>query len=142
MRSPGTDAPRPRLSLIRDALRAVGLALSLGILTASPATAESIKILVQSSPLAGSQYYSANRLWTEIRIGDRLSLSREPANRHDRHAVRVEWNGEKLGYVPRAENRAVAQALDAGEKLDARVSRLRDDPDPWRRIEFEIFLVL
>jgi len=122
--------------------RALGLALSIWLLAQSPASAESIKILVQSSPLAGSQYYSASRLWTEIRIGDRLSLSREPDNRHDRNAVRVEWNGQKLGYVPRAENRAVAQALDAGERLEARVAGLRDDPDPWRRIEFEIFLVL
>ena len=122
--------------------RLLGLLLSIWLLTQSPAFAESIKILVQSSPLAGSQYYSASRLWTEIRIGDRLSLAREPDNRHDRNAVRVEWNGQKLGYVPRAENRAVAQALNAGEKLEARVSRLRDDPDPWQRIEFEIFLVL
>lgn len=122
--------------------RLFGLSLSIWLLAQSPAFAESIKILVQSSPLAGSQYYSASRLWTEIRIGDRLSLAREPDNRHDRSAVRVEWNGQKLGYVPRAENRAVAQALDAGERLEARVAGLRDDPDPWRRIEFEIFLVL
>ena len=122
--------------------RALGLALSIWLLAQSPASAESIKILVQSSPLAGSQYYSASRLCTEIRIGDRLSLAREQDNRHDRNAVRVEWNGQKLGYVPRAENRAVAQALDAGERLEARVAGLRDDPDPWRRIEFEIFLVL
>ena len=122
--------------------RALGLALSIWLLAQSPASAESIKILVQSSPLAGSQYYSANRVWGEIRIGDRLSLARERDNRHDRNAVRVEWKDQKLGYVPRAENRAVAQALDTGEQLEAKVSRLRDDPDPWRRIEFEIFLVL
>ena len=122
--------------------RLLGLLLSNWLLTQSPAFAESIKILVQSSPLAGSQYYSASRLWTDIRIGDRLSLAREPDNRHDRNAVRVEWNGQKLGYVPRAENRAVAQAFDAGEMLEARISALREDPDPWRRIEFEIFLVL
>ena len=122
--------------------RLFGLSLSIWLLAQSPVFAESIKILVQSSPLAGSQYYSASRLWTEIRIGDRLSLAREQDNRHDRNAVRVEWNGQKLGYVPRAENRAVAQALDAGERLEARVAGLRDDPDPWRRIEFEIFLVL
>ena len=119
-----------------------GRVLLLSLWLNAAAFAESIKILVQSSPLAGSQYYSASRLWTEIRIGDRLSLSRERDNRHDRNAVRVEWKGQKLGYVPRAENRAVAQALDTGEQLEAKVSRLRDDPDPWRRIEFEIFLVL
>ena len=73
---------------------------------------------------------------------DRLTLVREADNRHDRYAIRVEWRGHKLGYVPRAENRAAAQALDAGEKLEARVTRLRDDPDPWRRIEFSVHLIL
>ncbi|KFB69607.1 HIRAN domain-containing protein [Candidatus Accumulibacter vicinus] len=104
--------------------------------------AETIRVLVQSSPLAGSQYYAVAELWSQIKPGDRLILIREPDNRHDRKAIRVEWNGRLLGYVPRAENRAVAQAIDAGEKLEARVSRLRDDPNPWRRVEFEVFLVL
>jgi len=107
-----------------------------------PAGAESIKILVQSSPLAGSQFYAVSKLRDEIRIGDRLSLTREPDNRHYNNAVRIDWNGQQLGYVPRKENRAVARALDAGEKLEARVSKLRDDPDPWQRVEFEVYLIL
>ncbi|HOL64788.1 MAG TPA: HIRAN domain-containing protein [Accumulibacter sp.] len=106
------------------------------------AHAESVKMLVQSSPLAGSQYYALSEVWAQIRVGDRLALVREAQNRHDRLAVRVEWHGQQLGYVPRAENRAVARALDAGEALEARVSRLREDADPWRRVEFEIFIIL
>lgn len=107
-----------------------------------PALAETVKVLVQASPLAGSQYHAASRVWNELRIGDRLELVREANNRHDRHAVRVDWRGQPLGYVPRAENHAVAQALDAGERLEGRISRLREDPDPWRRVEFEILLTL
>ena len=114
----------------------------IGLVIAQFAAAESVKILVQSSPLAGSQYYAVTRVWNEIKLGDRLTLTREPDNRHDRNAVRVDWNGQQLGYVPRAENRAVAHALDAGEKLEARVSKRRDDPDPWRRVEFKIYLSL
>ena len=112
------------------------------VLTAPLALAESIGILVQNSPLAGSQYYAAATVWGAIRVGDRLTLVREPDNRHDRYAIRVEWQGHKLGYVPRVENRAAAQALDAGEKLEAHVTRLRDDPDPWRRVEFSVHLIL
>ncbi|MBK7564377.1 MAG: HIRAN domain-containing protein [Propionivibrio sp.] len=129
------------MRLPRTSLPIVGL-LFAGLLIASLACAESIKILVQSSPLAGSQYYSAAKMWNKIKPGDRLTLTREPDNRHDRNAVRVDWNGHQLGYVPRAENRAVARALDAGEKLEARVSVLRDDPDPWKRVEFEVYLIL
>ena len=102
------------MRLPRTSLPIVGL-LFAGLLIASLACAESIKILVQSSPLAGSQYYSAAKMWNKIKPGDRLTLTREPDNRHDRNAVRVDWNGHQLGYVPRAENRAVARALDAGE---------------------------
>jgi hypothetical protein len=116
--------------------------LFLGILLAAPARAESVKILVQSSPLAGSQFYAVSSVWGEIRPGDRLTLIREPDNRHDRHAVRVEWQGRQLGYVPRAENRAVARALDTGEALEGRVSKLRDNPNPWLRVEFEVYLTL
>ena len=111
-------------------------------LMGSPALAETIRVLLQRSPLAGSQYYAANAVWTRIRVGDRLTLVREADNRHDRRAVRVEWQGQQLGYVPRAENRAVSHALDAGERLEGRVLHLRDDPDPWRRVEFEVYLVL
>lgn len=112
------------------------------LLFAPPSGAESIKILVQSSPLAGSQFYAVSKVWNEIHVGDRLTLTREPDNRHDRNAVRVDWNGQQLGYVPRKENRAVARALDGGEPLEARVSRLRDDPDPWLRVELEVYLIL
>ncbi len=124
-------------------MRFLRISLVIACLAISPfAGAESIKILVQSSPLAGSQFYAVTRVWNEIRPGDRLTLTREPDNRHDRNAIRVDWNGQQLGYVPRAENRAVARALDTGEKLEARVSKLRDDPDPWRRVEFEVYLIL
>ena len=118
------------------------IALLLGLALAHCANAESIRIVVQSSPLAGSQYYALAQVWDQLRPGDRLTLEREPGNRHDRNAVRVDWNGQPLGYVPRAENRAVARALDAGEPLEARVAKLRDDPNPWRRVEFEVYLRL
>lgn len=106
------------------------------------AAGETIGILIQNSPLAGSQYYAVSKVWNEIRVGDRLTLIREPDNRHDRNAIRVEWNGHKLGYVPRAENRAAARALDAGENFEVRVTHMRDDPDPWRRVEFAVYLTL
>ena len=116
--------------------------IAAGLLGMPPVAAETVKILVQNSPLAGSQYYAVSTVWHEIRVGDALRLVREPDNRHDRNAIRVEWKGHKLGYVPRAENRAAARALDAREALEARVTGLRDTPDPWQRVEFAIYLRL
>ncbi|MCP5269498.1 MAG: HIRAN domain-containing protein [Zoogloeaceae bacterium] len=111
-------------------------------LAAAACAADNVSIQVQHSPLAGSQYYALTAAWPEIRVGDRLTLIREPENRHDRHAIRVEWRGQKLGYVPRAENRALAAAMDREERASARVSRLRDDRNPWQRVEFEVYLDL
>lgn len=106
------------------------------------AQAESIRVLVQNSPLAGSQYYAVGELWQEMKVGDGLDLFREPDNKHDRNAIRVEWRGHKLGYVPRAQNRAVAAAMDAGDRLTARVSSLSDNKNPWQRVTFEVFVEL
>ena len=117
--------------------------ISLLLLFSAAATAAaSIKILVQSSPLAGFQYYAGNARWDEMRVGDRLALIREPDNVHDANAVRVEWHGEKLGYLPRAENRSVAAEMDRGTTVAARIAKLTADRNPWRRLLIEVFVVL
>lgn len=111
-------------------------------LCAGGAAAQSVRILVQDSPLAGTQYHAASAVWAQLQVGDALTLVREAGNRHDRNAIRVDWNGQTLGYVPRAENRALAAALDRGERLEARISALREARDPWRRIAFAVYLPL
>lgn len=107
-----------------------------------PAQAETIKVLVQSSPLAGFQFYAGREMWDEMKVGDALALSREPDNPHDANAVRVDWRGRKLGYLPRAENRAVAAEMDRGGTVTARISRLNRHLDPWKRIRVDVYVVL
>ncbi len=120
------------------------LALSLlwlvwcGALHAQDGTQPAVRLLVQSSPLAGYRHAQAAQVWTLLRVGDRLQLAREPDNPHDANAVRVLWQGRKLGYVPRAENAALAWALDRGESLQARISVLREHRNGRRRMEFEV----
>lgn len=112
------------------------------LLLAGGLRAETVKILVQSSPLAGFQYYAGEALWADMRPGDPLLLVREPDNPHDANAVRVEWRGVKLGYLPRAENRAVAAEMDRGTAVAARIARLTNHRNPWRRLLIEVFVVL
>ena len=110
----------------------------------APALAEErgpvVRMLVQSSPLAGYRYHAAAELWEQLKVGDVLELSREPDNPHDPSAVSVSWRGRKLGYVPRRENAAVARGLDRGTPLRARISKLTEDANPSRRLEFEVFI--
>lgn len=119
------------------------LRISLLLLFAcTAAMAQTIRILVQSSPLAGFQYHAGAALWDELRVGDALVLTREPDNRHDNKAIRVSWRGQQLGYLPRAENRAVAAEMDGGGRVEARIARLRSHKNPWQRILIEVFVVL
>lgn len=125
---------------MRSANRLAALALVAGLLAAAAAAGQTVKLLVQSSPLAGLRYHEAMLVWPELKVGDPLALVREPGNPHDANAVRVEWSGRKLGYVPRAENAALAWAMDRGERVTARISRLTPHPNPRKRIEFEVFV--
>jgi hypothetical protein len=97
-----------------------------------------VRLLVQSSPLAGFNYHAAAEVWCGLRVGDALELAREHDNPHDANAIGVLWRGRKLGYVPRRANAALAWGLDRGERLAARISRLAQHPNPARRIEFEV----
>jgi len=105
-----------------------------------PVQAQQVRMLVQSSPLAGFRYHEAPLLFPELRPGDRLDLVREPDNRHDPNAVRVDWRGRSLGYVPRRENAALAWVMDSGETVSARISVLRQHRNSRQRIEFEVFV--
>lgn len=121
------------------ALLAWGFATALAAHAQTPALQPSVRLLVQSSPLAGYRYAQAASVRHLLRVGDELVLVREPDNPFDANAVRVEWHGRKLGYVPKRENAALAWGIDRGAALRARVSRLAEHPNPARRIEFEVF---
>ena len=118
--------------------------IALVLLVATPLWAQerfaTIRLLVQTAPLAGFRHYAAADVWAQLRVGDRLELSREPENPHDANAIAVTWHGHKLGYLPRRENAALAWGLDRGEPLQARISRLSSHANPARRVEVEVFL--
>ncbi|TRZ67594.1 MAG: HIRAN protein [Rhodocyclaceae bacterium] len=121
--------------------RRTKLALVL-MLVSLAANAQTIRILVQSSPLAGFQYHAGAAVWDEMKVGDALILAREPDNSHDRNAVRVTWRGQQLGYLPRAENGAVAAEMDRGGRIEARIAKLRNHRNPWQRVLIEVYVVL
>lgn len=119
------------------------LALLVLVLWALPLHAETVAhILLQDSPLAGFQYHAGRKLWPQMKVGDPLTLVREPDNPYDPRAVRVEWRGHKIGYVPRRENADVARLIDGGQALEARIVRLAEVRDPWSRVRFEILVPL
>lgn len=94
--------------------------------------------LLQISPVAGFQYYQGETLWAQLKQGARLTLSREPENNYDARAVRIDFNGQKLGYLPRLDNAAVSQLLDRGEQVQAYINATHESDDPWKRVMVEV----
>ncbi len=115
---------------------------TLGATVASPPIgAEGRSVLIQESPIAGFQFHRGDEIWQSLDVGEELKLVRESSNTHDPDAVAVYYHEDMLGYVPRGENGAIAQMLDRGESLEARISKLLIEEDPWERIRITISLV-
>jgi HIRAN domain-containing protein len=100
------------------------------------------EIVVQVSLTAGLRYHEAKEVWDQMKVGDALTLVREPGNAYDGNAVRVDWNGHQLGYIPRNENAAVARQMDRGNRLAARITKLTMYRNHRRKLEVEVFLPL
>ncbi|MDP2152901.1 MAG: HIRAN domain-containing protein [Methylotenera sp.] len=93
---------------------------------------------LQISPIAGFQYHQGETLWTQLAINQPLQLVREENNIYDNLAVLIEWQGRKLGYLPKLDNAAVSQLLDRGERLEAVITKLQESSNPWERVKVEV----
>jgi len=86
--------------------------------------------------IAGLQYYEVLEVWKKLEIGQIVQLIPEPQNRYDEHAVIVAFDDKKLGYLPRSQNKAVSQILQAGhDAYEARIQSLYTHNPMYERIE-------
>lgn len=117
-------------------------ALLLALVLAGARTAESgeLRQVLQQGTVMGFRHHEGKRLWSELKIGDRLSLTRERDNAYDEKAIRVDWRGHKLGYVPRADNVDLARLMDNGLAVEARITRLEKSRRPNNRVAFEAYV--
>jgi hypothetical protein len=90
------------------------------------------------APVAGYQYHQGGTVEAEFQPNDVLTLTHERDNPHDPLAMRIDWQGVKLGYVPRPHNAEIAARLLAGEKLSARLAAFDEGAPPWERVVVEI----
>jgi len=114
----------------------VYLPLLPAVALASPAR----QVIVQQSPIAGFQYYDGEKVFRSLRLNTPLQLKRDLNNRYDKNAVAIYAQGKKLGFVPKADNTAVAQMLDRNERISARIVELAMSENPWDRVRFEVVL--
>jgi hypothetical protein len=118
------------------------LLLSMAQAGAAALDGPSARIVVQHAPIAGFVYYDGQSVWDRMKAGDRLTLVREPANAHDANAVRLEWEGRMIGYVPRKDNADLARQMDYGARVEARITNLARAVNGRHRMSYEIYVPL
>ncbi|HUP91037.1 MAG TPA: HIRAN domain-containing protein [Solimonas sp.] len=115
------------------------LCLVLLLIGAMPPAHAAAPCAGSEAAIAGFRLYQGRALWPLLEPGAALRLVREPANPFDALAVAVYWGEFKLGYVARSAGCALAESLDRGARLQARVSR--QEQGPARRLSLRIVAV-
>lgn len=78
--------------------------------------------------IVGSYYYPMTQELFEVarqqqqdntlRNIDNYQLIREPTNKHDSNAIKVEYCGVKVGYINRSDARVLAKMIDWGIRFN------------------------
>jgi hypothetical protein len=90
--------------------------------------------------IAGTSHHEIKEIEPALVAGSLLVLKREPANPHDALAIMIfSEAGDRLGYVPRAKNEALARLMDAGKLLFARLETKAWQGE-WLKVEVRIYL--
>ncbi len=90
--------------------------------------------------VAGFQYYDGPQLINRLQPGVLLDLVAESDNQHDYYAVRIEWQGRKLGYVPRSDNRHLSRLLRQDAKLRGEVLESAPQAVVWGMLKVGVGL--
>lgn len=97
------------------------------------------EIYLNSPYIAGFQYYNGSELEKYLKKNDELTLQRQPENPHDYFAVEVFRKNQKLGYLPRTDNKIVARMMDQSVKVKARIGHINPEEGAYRRIKLRVY---
>jgi len=92
--------------------------------------------------VAGFRFYKGMDLLAEMNEGDTLELVREPENKYDQCAIALHWNKEKIGFIPKEENKFLSKLLDAQAlELTAEITHLNKEVKPWENLHIGIYFL-
>lgn len=82
--------------------------------------------------VAGFKYYDGPEILDQLKVGDELSLVREPENKHDSQAVAIfTKDGYKLGYIPAESNIVAKNIIDNNIKSKCIIAEIDKNAEPW-----------
>ncbi len=125
-------------------LSAIAQGQSLGLVGAStlsvPVPFESKIVLFESVRIAGTTHTpNINDVIDRIPEDALLRFVREPDNQADPWAIRVEYDGRKIGYMPADKNELIARLMDGGKTLHGSLLE-RSLQGNWWKVYMEVSL--
>lgn len=126
-------------------LSAIAQGQSLGLVGAStlsvPVPFESKIVLFVSVRIAGTTHTpNINDVIDRIPEDALLRFVREPDNQADPWAIRVEYDGRKIGYMPADKNELIARLMDGGKTLHGSLLE-RSLQGNWWKVYMEVSLI-
>ncbi len=88
--------------------------------------------------VVGTAYENRWLAAQEARIGDTVRLVREYDNNLDRNAIRVQLNGQPLGYIERPLAQFLAPEIDCGLELEGRIVEVKRGKIPDILIKLDV----
>lgn len=128
----------------RSFIKALGAGLLMPFIPIASGKTDVMKqrqVIMQNTRLAGSRYYSCEKVWRYLEAGSPLELVRDPRNPHDPLAIEVRWRGRMLGYLPRLENGTASLLMDQDVGLAGRITRLKEYENGWKLLELDVLLL-
>ncbi len=98
-------------------------------------------LFLKSFHIAGFSFYQGSFLFSELKIGSTIELVPDTDNIHDEHAVELRFNGHKIGYVPRDENREISTIMKAGHDVFIGVvQQISPEDHPEQQVRVGVFV--
>ena len=92
--------------------------------------------------IAGFTYYEGPIVFNKLDIGAELQLVAETENKYDPKAVALYFEGHKLGFVPRNENKEMCKLLEMGytDIFEARIQQIDKTLQPENQIGVIVYI--
>ena len=93
--------------------------------------------------LAGATYYELPLCFQKLQIGTFLQAKLDPENKFDARAVVVYFEENKLGYIPKSENRIFFKLLSMGYEntFELRIQQMDATEHPENQIRIVAHLI-
>ena len=91
--------------------------------------------------IAGYAYYQGEKLIDQLKPDLKLDLKREPENPYDNKAIAIYFKNHKLGFIPRVNNKVIANIMDQEINVFAKILNINPGNDVWDKVKVEVLMV-